>query len=59
MDDDEEYLVGSQIGSIFQLTDKPVENPPPRRPIGFITKFPSQQPPRAAAKKPQRRTRRK
>jgi hypothetical protein len=60
MDDDEDYASGPMIGVIQQLTDRPIENPPPRRPIGFITRFPHQpQQPRAAAKKPARGRRRK
>jgi hypothetical protein len=56
MDDDEDYTATPMIGVIQQLTDRPIENPPPRRPIGFITRFPKTQP---VAKKPQRRTRRR
>jgi hypothetical protein len=56
-DDDEDYQAGPMIGVIQQLTDRPIENPAPRRPIGFVTKFPSTKQP--VAKKPTRRTRRK
>jgi hypothetical protein len=45
------------IGVIQQLTDRPIENPPPRRPIGFVTKFPSTK--QLVAKKPQRRQRKR
>jgi hypothetical protein len=55
-DDDEDYQTGPMIGVIQQLTDRPIENPAPRRPIGFITKFPSKQP---VAKKPTRRQRKR
>jgi hypothetical protein len=56
-DDDEDYQTGPMIGVIQQLTDRPIENPPPRRPIGFVTKFPSTKQP--VAKKPQRRQRKR
>lgn len=52
MDDDEDYFVSSQIGAVQQLTERPVDDPPPRRPIGFVH-FSDSRP--TAKKKPQRR----